>query len=161
MIEQAPKSLFDVDENALDKEWVLLPKTYYEWALKLADARLTYAEKKAMVEVVEADVDKLIRTDPSKYGVEKVTESLMAKLVATHSQTENAVRELNQAKHQMDILQAAMDAFECKKKALESLVFLQGMNYHSAPKAKGPQASEAIKNSQRASAAKKIKIDRT
>ena len=45
-----------------------------------------------------------------------------------------ALAKLNAAKYHQDLCQALVDALDHKKKALESLAYLHGQNYFSAPK---------------------------
>lgn len=126
---------FEIDEHRLDSEWVRQPAVYYRYAVKLADARTAYEQAKAARDVTVAELDREIRTHPEVYGVAKITEGVVEKTVLLQPEYQKAIAEVIDAKHQMDMLQAAVDTLEHRKRALENLVSLHGQNYFSTPRA--------------------------
>lgn len=133
MKEEFSESLIEIDEFALDREWLRQPKLVMQYALKLADARKAAAEAKAAVDIAEAELELDIRNRPEEYDLKKVTEAAIKATVLVSSVYQSAQRRYNRAKHLVDVLQGIMEALEHRKKALEGLVTLEGRNYFSKP----------------------------
>jgi hypothetical protein len=133
----------EIDENRLDDEWIGQPRLYYEYASKLADAKRDLEEAKAEAEVTKANLAQLIRTDPEKFGLVKVTEKSVEEAVAVQNDLADALREVREARHLVDVLTGAVASLDHRKKALEKLVELFLANYYSSPKASG-RAGEAM-----------------
>jgi hypothetical protein len=152
------ESVIEIDMGRLDEEWVRQPALFLKYAAQLADARQEHAEAKADIDVVRADVSKVIRGDPDRYGVTKVTEASIDAAVTTHKQVEDAVAKAGKAKHRMDLLQAAVDALEHRKKALENLVFLHGQEYFSEPRTPKGKGGESMKERQKEAARRKVRF---
>lgn len=128
---------FRIDQNRLDEEWTNQAPTYYEYSVKLADAREEHERCKARRDIVEAELDRAIRQRPEEFGVEKVTEGVVGKTIILQKKYQQAHDNVIRAKHDLDIVQAAVDALEHKKKGLESMVYLQSQGYYAEPK--GPR----------------------
>jgi len=126
---------FNIDQNTLDTEWVAQPKVFYEYAIKLADARRDLEQSKAALDVVRAELDSKIRINPDSFGVLKVTETVISNTIITQTGYQDSLDDMLTAKHNVDILQAAVNALDHRKSALERLVSLHGQNYFSTPKA--------------------------
>jgi len=127
--------IFNIDMNILDKEWINQPKIFFRYASQLADARRRMEEVKAEADVVKAEIDLDIRSNPSNYNLEKTTEALISNLILQQEKYQKALAKIRIKKHKVDILQAAVTALEHRKSALERLVSLHGQNYFSTPKA--------------------------
>jgi len=140
-------SFFDIDEHNLDREWVEQPSLYFKWARKVADARMVLDEAKAEVDVTKAEVSRLIRDDPEDFGLEKVTEAAVTAAIPEHPDMMRAVKALSKAKHDVDIYQAAVNALDHRKRALEKLVDLHGQNYFSSPKAPDQDSAASLEES--------------
>jgi hypothetical protein len=67
----------------------------------------------------------------------KVTEAAVAAAILTQPNYRVALKALTAARHRQDVYQAAVDALDHRKKALESLVQLHGQGYFAAPRARG------------------------
>lgn len=139
-----PESVFGIDKNILDDEWLGQPKLYFNWAVQLEDARAAFEEVKAEFDVVKAEVDLAIRNDPGnvdydlpKDAVEKgkVTEKMVAAALLQQTEYKDAQQAVFSAKHRVGILQAAVTALDHRKKALEKLVDLHGQKYFASPRA--------------------------
>lgn len=127
--------IFDIDINRLDEEWVNQPKIFFRYASQLADARRSMEATKAEVDVTRAEVDLEIRGNPEHFGFEKLTETLISNTIIQQSKYQDAIKALRKRKHRVDIVQAAVTAFDHRKSALERLVSLHGQNYFATPKA--------------------------
>lgn len=133
-IEKAP-SIVQIDEHNLDKECIRLPHDFLQYAHLAAEARRDLDEAKAELDVVEAKVARFVRNTPAKYGIaEKVTEGAIKAAVATDRRYLEQQKKVNEAKHQLDMLQAVVSALETKKRSLTLLCDLMGMSYYSNPK---------------------------
>ena len=127
---------FAIDQGRLDEEWLNQPKTFYRYALKLADVKVELERTKAERDVTAAEVDQEIRANPGGFGLgDKQTEPAIKNAGIVEPRNMKANRAIIRAKHAVDIVQAAVDAMEHRKKALENLVHLFGMNYYAEPKA--------------------------
>lgn len=132
-------NFFDVDRNRLDEEWATFPKTYYEYAEKLADARAAHERAKTEEEIVEAELDRRIRMMPEKYGLEKVTEPAVEKTIILQTRFQDARRARIDAKHKLDVIQAAVDTLDAKKYGLQDLTKLQLNAYYANAQPKDPE----------------------
>jgi hypothetical protein len=127
-------NFLSIDKLRLDKEWLGQAELYYEYAKKAEDARLEYDQAKAALDLVEAEVNHAIRTEPTKYGLpEKPTESAIKALVPKRPRFVEAQKLMFEAKHEAGVLAAAVVALEHRKRALTMLVELHGRNYFSNP----------------------------
>ena len=75
-------SFFDIDQDQLDHELVRQPRLYWQHAQKMAEAGAEHERAKARLEVVEAELDREVRRDPTSFGIEKVTESVLLPKIA-------------------------------------------------------------------------------
>jgi hypothetical protein len=139
----------EINENELDKEWVEQPVLYFRWARKLADARLKVDEAKAELELVTAELDSKIREDPESYGIEKLTEAGVKSTILIQEEYTDALQTFNAARHQVNILDAGVNALEHRKRALEKLVDLYARSYFAPPQASGKNRKEFDKKATR------------
>ena len=123
----------DIDALRLDEEWLTQSKMRQIWGEKLADAQLEFDNAKASLAVVTAELDNEIRSDPESYGVKKITESAVASAIPREVLHQRAMKKLNNTRHQVNVLQAAVDGLEHRKRALTSLVELHGQDYFATP----------------------------
>ena len=126
--------ILHIDKHLLDEEWVNQPKLYFEYASELALARQELEEARAEFDVVKAETDLAIRSDPADYDLpEKTTEVMIGKALILTEEYADAQKVVFTAKHRVDILSGAQTALDHRKKALENLVDLHGRNYFSSP----------------------------
>lgn len=148
------KSDFTPDKDNLDEEWVRQPELYHEYATQLADARLEQSEAQNKLEIVTANLDAEIRSDPESYGLAKITDAVVKATIPSQPEHKKATQKVQKARHRVDVLQAAVAALDHKKKALENLVYLHGQNYFSSPHAKGMDGEEIDRAARRAKSKK-------
>jgi len=127
---------FDIDITRLDEEWLNQPKIFFKYASKLADAQRRESQARAEREIVKAEVDLEVREHLKKYKIDKVklTEAVIIGIVMKQPTYQKAQKERLRRKHKTDILQAAVNALNHRRSALERLVALHGQNYFSTPK---------------------------
>ena len=132
-----------IDESRLDEEWLRQPDLYFKYASQLADAKQRLDQAKAELDLVEAECNKDIRERPEHYGVDRSrntgapTEDAVKKAVVIHDDYQAAVMDIVKHKHEVEVLAAAVNALDHKKRALENLVSLHGQSYFAAPRATG------------------------
>ena len=138
---------FDIDAERLDQEWLEQSRLYHQAALRLADARRDHEQAKADRDVTCAELDRSVRSQPGKYGLEKVTEGAVANLILLQPEHKRATQKVIEAKHTADVFQADVDALDHRKRALENLVQLRLANYFSEPRVRGnPEETEKFRN---------------
>lgn len=125
---------FHIDLARLEEEWVRQPSLAEEYGRQLADARQEYDLAKRRLDVAEAEAERDIRTDPVSYGISKVTEGAIKAAVILDKRVAKASTEVIQSNHSVGIAEAAKNAIEHRKKALEGAVSLFIAQYYSKPK---------------------------
>ncbi len=139
-------SFFDLDDKKLDEEWNRQSRLYYKWGIKLADARAEVERAKASRDLVYAELNKDIRSDPVKYDLPKTTESLVESIILIQDKYKLVLEKYISVKHKMDVLTVTVEALDHRKKALENLVRLFEMNYFSEPKGPRGLREEEVKD---------------
>lgn len=137
-------SVLQIDENHLEREWMEQPSLVFKYAKKLADARFAFDEAKAELEVTEAEIANTIRKAPELYQIKKVTEGVVKETIPLQPEYKMAVKDVNKAKHAVDVYSAVVSALDNRKKALEKLVDLWMANYFSTPKTPNKEASDKM-----------------
>jgi hypothetical protein len=143
-------SLTNLNLATLEEDWLLQVPAHDRYSRKVPDAKLDLSEAKAALEVVEAEVKRSIRRNPSKYGIEqsRVTEAMVAEAMILSPKYQKALKAVNDAKHVVDVLEAALNTLDHRKRTLESLVSLFGMSYFAKPKVKD-QYNTSVKAAER------------
>lgn len=136
-------SIVSINPLELDRECVKLPSDYLEIGLEAVELRKRMDELKAEKEVLEADLAKSIRSNPSEFGLEKVTESAVSAIIIANPKVQTISEKTARAKHRLDIAQAVISALEAKKRSLTMLVELHGMSYFAGPNL-SPQGKKAM-----------------
>lgn len=149
----------NIDKGALDEEWLKQPSLVFKYAKKAAQCKLELDEAKTALDLTKAELDKEIREDPEAFDIEKVTNPAVEAAIVAEDDYQEALAEVSKKKYELDVLYAAVNALEHKKRALESLVSLHGQNYFSTPRAKGSNA-EAVESLKSERVAKRTRIKR-
>ena len=123
-----------VDPHSLDEEWLRQPGLYMKYSEATAEAEKKRNQAKESVDVVKAELDRAIRKDPAKYGIDKVTETAIASSIFLQPEYKAATDALIQDNYELTILQGAVRAFDHKRAALENEVKLWLGSYFSGPK---------------------------
>lgn len=127
-------NLGHIDRSRLDEEWVKQPDLVDEYVRLLPDAKLKVNTLEAKLKLVEAELRHEIRSDLVTFGLRgKPTKDEIDAAVVMHDRYKEAVRRLNQAKHRVDVINAALKTLDNRKAALEDLVKLFGMGYFAKP----------------------------
>lgn len=122
-----------IDPHRLDEEWMNQPGLYMFWSEKAQKARAVADKAKFELEKLEAVVAQEIRKKPSKYGLDKITETGIRNAVLLDPRIQSATFGLIDLRTKADVLAKFVTALEQRKKALENLVYLTAQGYYSAP----------------------------
>lgn len=123
-----------INPEELDIEWLDQPQTFMRYAEAAANARLKMDRAKEHLDVIRAETDSRIRSNPNRFNIEgKVTEGAISAAILQQQDYQDVQDQFNEAHHNYNIMQAAVKAFDQRKTALENLVRLQGQNYFSSP----------------------------
>lgn len=139
-----------IDETALDVEWLQQPRLMMQYAQYAVEARMKLDQSKESLDIVRAQLDKEVRTDPKSFGIEKITEAVVDNTIIIQDVYKQANEELRQAKYEADMAQNAVRAVEQRKDALENLVKLHGQQYFAGPKVPRDLSYEAKKKAEQA-----------
>ena len=119
----------------LEEEWVKQPKLRLKWGQALADEKREVNRIKDRLAVVEAELSLDVRARPGVYGLDKLTEAVIAAVVKKDHKRCSWSDKLIAAQHEMDMVQAAVSAIDHRKSALGDLVALYLADYYAKPKA--------------------------
>ena len=126
----------EINPEALDVEWLNQPMLFMKYSALLAEARKELDFTTDRLEVVKAETDFAIRKSPEIYlgeGV-KLTETSIKNGILKDRKVREVQDSMLEIKNNVDILTAAVRAFDHRKKALENLVMLHGQQYFAGPK---------------------------
>ena len=121
------------DQYNLDKEWVNQPEYMLHYLDEMAQARILMDAAKEFIDETKAQLDGNIRRNPQEYGLEKLTETLVANTVTLQKEYKYAVQQLADAKEEYYRASNIVQALEHRKAALENLVKLFSLGYFAQP----------------------------
>jgi len=134
----------EIDQYNLDKEWLGQPKKMKEAVEEWSEAKDELAQAKAKLDRTKAKLELDIRKNPDKFDLGKVTEAIVAAAVLLELDYKKALNDVNEAQYRVNTTHGTVDALDHRKRALENLVRLFGMDYFSSPQAKTEQDREAM-----------------
>jgi len=125
-----------IDRYNLDDELVRQPQLYMDWALKAAEASVEKTEAKDRLDIVKADLDGKIRSDPDSYDIPegKASEGAIKAVIAKHSKVKRYNRIYYKALKNEKFLNKAEIAFRDRRKMLEALVSLNIQLHFAEPR---------------------------
>jgi hypothetical protein len=124
----------EIDENDLEKEWVEHPSNVMHYHDVFADAQYNRDILKTKLEKVSARLDLEVRKDWSKHFDSKPTEAAIKSYLILHKDYCEAEETYLEAVKVMTSITGVKSAFEHKKTALQNIVSLRVMGYHSEPR---------------------------
>ncbi len=127
-------NLLHVDETMLDVQWAKQPRLVWKYVRLAADASHNVDEAKAYLDVVKSEVAKFIRKNPKKFGLDRVTDTSIDKIVVRNKRYKKALADLIQAKYELNLCNGAVKAVDRMKDTLSNFVSLHGRSYFSQPK---------------------------
>jgi hypothetical protein len=130
------KKDLQIDKYQLDNAWISQPLLFCEWAEKAVEASFERDKAKEQLELTRAELDGKIRSNPSDYGLEKVTESAVSNAIIQDPIYKKANSYFLESVKNAKILDVARESFDHKKKSLEKLTDLFLAGYWAEPKIK-------------------------
>jgi hypothetical protein len=139
--------LLKPDKYNLDEEWVNHSDYVLTFLEEMAEARTKMDALKDNIEVVKAELDGEIRKNPTEFGLEKLTETLISNTIILQKDYEEALKSYLDAKEEYYHASNVCTAMEHRKSALENLVILHGRGYFAEPmERKSPVKEKATNN---------------
>lgn len=123
----------EIDESALDVEWLNQASLMWKYGRHAAHARMEVDKAKEALDIKRAELDGLIRLEPQQYNIEKITEAVVTNTIALQPGFQKVNEKYIEAKYESDMAQAAVRAIDQRKTALENLVRLHGQQYFAGP----------------------------
>ncbi len=148
-----------IDELNLDQECIRQPNLYFQAAVMAAEARRDADEKKAEIEIAEAELEKHVRAKPEKYGIDKPTEGAIKAVLASHSKITALEKEYRDLKHQEALQNALVGGLDHKKRSLTLMVNLHSTSYFADVKP-NKEGRDVVKDLSRGRLAKAVKKKR-
>ncbi len=124
-----------IDENNLPAEWQGQANLMLDYGVQLADAAQAADEAAAALEVAAAKLDTAIRANPEGFGLTKTTEATVQAAIAVQPEHTAAKAELLDARHEREVLKAAVNAIQHRKSALQGMTDLWLRQWHGDPRA--------------------------
>lgn len=149
-----------IDDTALDVECLHQPQLMMRYSRALADAKREVTRLKEQLDIVRAELDKKVRTDPDKYGLDKITESVVTNTIMLDTQYQAAVDDLRDAQYEVNMLIGAVDSVQQRKDMLEALIKLHGQQYFAGPKMPRDLSFEARQRYRQREADNKVIVKR-
>lgn len=125
-----------IDKYDLDEECVDHSLRYDKWGEAHVEADLRKEKAERRLDVVKAELDEEIRSNPKKYGWEEdraPTEPFVKAAIARHPRLKEAYKIYYRAKGRAGKLKVAVRAFEHRKRNLTDLCGLHNKQYYSRP----------------------------
>jgi hypothetical protein len=122
-----------IDEQALDVEWLAQPELMLKYCIVAAQAHRRADLAKARVDVVAAQLNRAIRSDPSLFNINRITSEVVLATIETDTEYQESVKKAINARYEHEMALAAVKAMENRKSALENLVRLHGQAYFAGP----------------------------
>lgn len=123
-----------IDKYNLENELMEQPQKYSDWATRAAEAETETKEAEKDYLIVKADKEKLIRSNPTYYGLdEKPLKDAVSQEAMKSKKVQKYYKKYLQAQHNEKILKVAEKSFAQRKSMLTSLVAYITRMYTSDP----------------------------
>ena len=86
-----------IDQDALDVEWLEQPRLMMRYARIEAEAEKQYANARASLELIKAEVDKTVRMNPEKFDIAKITEGAVSAAILMTDEYKEALAAVTEA----------------------------------------------------------------
>ena len=147
-----------IDEYSLDIEWIEQPGLVLKYTKYQAQIKKELAQLREERDVVKAKLDFDIRSDPEKYGLEKVTVDGVNATITRSLKYQKIQEKLLEKEYEHNVVNGAVIAVQQRKDTLENLVKLLGMQYFAGPKAPRDITYERAQRAKRQESNSKISI---
>lgn len=150
----------NIDPDSLDTEWLDQPRLMLKYTRIEAEAKKDLGDAKARLDIIQADLDKAIRSNPDDFDLPKVTETAISNAIQSTKKYKEAQEEIREAEYHLNMAIGAVRSMYVKKEALENLVRLYGQQYFAGPKVPRDINREWEKKTSQTRSNKKVKIKR-
>ena len=140
-----------IDEDALDVELLEQSSLMVKYSRLLAEAKQDRDISKEALELKKAEINLDVRDHPQNYSLEKVTDKAVEACILQSDEYQEAIKVLNEANFEVNVLQGVVNAIEHRKSALENLVKLYIQGYFAGPSIPHDLTAEREKRSADAS----------
>ena len=106
---------------------------YMDWALKAAKAEIETKEAENDWELTKGQIEKKIRRDPQRYGIEKITESAVKVEINGNIKVKKYYRRYLEALSNEKVLKRAEKAYQQRKGMCESIAHLNVQLHFAEP----------------------------
>ena len=137
-----------IDEEMLDVEWLEQPTLFLKYASHFANTQRDLDDVKQKLDILKAELDIEIRKNPTKFGIEKITEGAIQSAILTNASYNALYEILLDTKYENDMAKNAVQAMNMRKDALENLVKLHAQSYFAGPRVPHNLAEMKFKRNQ-------------
>ena len=123
-----------VDKNALDVQWEDQSSLYFEYVEISSACSEVIDGLKDELNVLEAETDLKIRSNPEDYNIEKVSESAIKAAITCNKKVAKRKKALHEWMYYDRILKGALNSIDQRKRALTKLSDLFIAGYFAEPK---------------------------
>ena len=145
-----------LDPDSIDTDCLAQTDLVMKYIRFAADADLVMDKAKERLDLVKAELDNKIRTNPEKFKIEKITETVVSNTILMQEVYKNAVTDYLEAKHEAKIVNGTTRAVDHRKSMIEKLVQLHGQSYFSGPSVPHDLSFEWRKKQEQAESDKRI-----
>lgn len=123
-----------IDETMLDVECLDQPKIMLRWTEEQAELQREEELAKERLDLLKAELDKDIRSDPDKYEMDKVTEGAINNTIILNPEVKAATQTYINARFENNVAKGVVKSMDQRKQMLEGLIRLHGQQYFAGPK---------------------------
>jgi len=124
-----------IDPLSLDVEWLQQPTLMFKYASLEVELMKKEMIEKERLELVKAEIDREIRSNPEKFGISKITENVVSSTILMDERYKEAFKTYTDTLYELKMAKVAVTSISAKKDALENLVKLFGQQYFAGPEA--------------------------
>lgn len=126
-----------IDPDKLDEEIFSQPGLYMNFSELYAKTEKRRELLRKQLDILEAELDKKIRTNPKKFeleGIKTITETIVKNTIQRQEQVQFINKKLINYNFELKLLSSALTALEHKKRMLEKAVDLYNGQYFTPTK---------------------------
>ena len=145
-----------IEETALDVEWLEQPALMLKYARHAAEMQKELDYAKEDLDLAKSELDKAIRSNPDKYEIEKITETVVQNTIISQDRYIEANHKLIEVQFELNVAKGAARAIDARTNSLENLVQLHGQQYFAGPKMPRDLSAEVEKREKQNQANMKV-----
>lgn len=129
MLSAEKDDILGIRLNQLHEDAATQPRTLRQWCDKLAGAERKAKLAKRKLRVVKAELSRVVRQNPHKYSIFKVTDTCVEDAVVCISDYKTAETELIDAEYNRDMLKNMVSSLHERGEQIGNEVKLHGQQY--------------------------------